>query len=389
MSSGEWFYLESDRELGPVTQEQLLELLRSKLPRATLVWRDGLAEWMKAEDVPEIRALLAAPRPAAPPRAPRISAAPVNAPARRTAPTARVASGEEETWNPLVLLLRCFQWGGRFSRVEYAIAYFSNLALSVVLIIGLAVVGAAVAGPRSSEAAGTLAVVLMSAWGIAAFVISLGAGVRRLHDLDKPGWWILGLLVPCLNFVMLLYFLFAPGQTEGAGAGVPALIIVAALLLLAVPVIGIIAAIAIPSLLRARVSANEAGTIGDVRSIISAQAAYQSVNRDLYASRLECLTRPGDCLATPTSQFIDASTIVSPKNGYVREFYPGAPAQGSATSTSTYAFLAYPVTVGTTGMRSFCGDSSGRICSDPRGGKELVETVGDEVRCSMQCESLR
>ena len=67
MSSGEWFYLESDRELGPVTQEQLLLLLRSKLPRGTLVWRDGLVEWMKAEDVPDIAALLA-PRPGVPPR---------------------------------------------------------------------------------------------------------------------------------------------------------------------------------------------------------------------------------------------------------------------------------------------------------------------------------
>jgi type IV pilus assembly protein PilA len=389
MSSGEWFYLESDRELGPVTQEQLLELLRSKLPRATLVWRDGLAEWMKAEDVPEIKALLAAPRPAAP-RPPRISAAPVNAPARRTATTARVSSGEAETWNPFVLLLRCFQWSGRFSRVEFAIAYFGNIVLSVVVVLGVTLVVAALSGPRTSDAAGTAAVVLTGAWGLAAIVISLGSGIRRLHDLDKPGWWILGLLVPCLNFVMLLYFLFAPGATEGPGAGVPALIIVAALLILAVPVIGIVAAIAIPSLLRARVSANEAGTIGDVRSVISAQAVYQSVNRDLYASRLECLTRPGDCLATPTSsQFIDPSTIVSPKSGYVREFYPGAPSQGSATSTSTYAFLAYPVTVGTTGTRSFCGDSSGRICVDPRGGKELVETVGDEVRCSTQCESLR
>jgi prepilin-type N-terminal cleavage/methylation domain-containing protein len=41
-------------------------------------------------------------------------------------------------------------------------------------------------------------------------------------------------------------------------------------LLIVVAIIGIIAAIAIPSLLRARVSANESATIGDIRTVISA-----------------------------------------------------------------------------------------------------------------------
>ena len=45
-------------------------------------------------------------------------------------------------------------------------------------------------------------------------------------------------------------------------------------LLIVVAIIGIIAAIAIPSLLRARMSANEAGMIGDIRTVISAEAAY-------------------------------------------------------------------------------------------------------------------
>jgi len=155
-------------------------------------------------------------------------------------------------------------------------------------------------------------------------------------------------------------------------------------------VIGIVAAIAIPSLLRARISANEAGTIGDIRSVISGQAAYQSVNDGFYASRLECLTRPGECLSTPTSsQFLDPTTITSPKNGYLREFVSGPLAPGSTSSTAEYAFIAYPLKAGQTGMRFFCGDSSGRVCYDPGGGKDLVETVGAEVRCSMQCQTLR
>ena len=63
-------------------------------------------------------------------------------------------------------------------------------------------------------------------------------------------------------------------------------------LLIVVAIIGIIAAIAIPSLLRARVSANEAATIGDIRTVISAQAAFQSANGGWYGGSLSCLSRP-------------------------------------------------------------------------------------------------
>jgi prepilin-type N-terminal cleavage/methylation domain-containing protein len=45
-------------------------------------------------------------------------------------------------------------------------------------------------------------------------------------------------------------------------------------LLIVVVIVGIIAAIGIPALLRARVSANESATIGDIRSVVSAEATY-------------------------------------------------------------------------------------------------------------------
>src|SRR5262245_57061940 len=67
-------------------------------------------------------------------------------------------------------------------------------------------------------------------------------------------------------------------------------------LLIVVAIIGIIAAIAIPSLLRARVSANESATIGDTRTVISAQAAYQSSNAGYYDQSLLCLNAPSTCI---------------------------------------------------------------------------------------------
>src|SRR5882762_3349553 len=78
-------------------------------------------------------------------------------------------------------------------------------------------------------------------------------------------------------------------------------------LLIVVAIIGIIAAIAIPSLLRARVSANEAAAIGDTRTVISAEAAYQSANSGFYG-QLTCMSTPSGCIPTyagPT--FLDSS----------------------------------------------------------------------------------
>ncbi len=138
-------------------------------------------------------------------------------------------------------------------------------------------------------------------------------------------------------------------------------------LLIVVAIIGIIAAIAIPSLLRARVSANEAATIGDARTIISAEAAYEgSSSGNGYAPNLACLSTPsgGSCIpnydsAAPT--FIDASLAEAtggvPKSGYQREYTLTGTAQG--TGDIGYCYGASAATPNRTGTRSFGGDSSG------------------------------
>jgi prepilin-type N-terminal cleavage/methylation domain-containing protein len=142
-------------------------------------------------------------------------------------------------------------------------------------------------------------------------------------------------------------------------------------LLIVVAIIGIIAAIAIPSLLRARVSANESATIGDIRTVISAQAAYQSANSGFYDSVLTCLNNPNGCIPgypanAPT--FLDSSMSASlGKSGYNRQFQ-GAPAPAnlpptaSGTASTAYIYLSSPINIGQTGVRGFGGDSSGVLC---------------------------
>jgi prepilin-type N-terminal cleavage/methylation domain-containing protein len=145
-------------------------------------------------------------------------------------------------------------------------------------------------------------------------------------------------------------------------------------LLIVVAIIGIIAAIAIPSLLRARVSANEAATIGDIRTVISAQAAYQSANGGWYEGSFTCLNAPmgGTCIPSyPTNAptFLDSqlASMLS-KSGYDRSFLGGvAPTTinsniSSAAATTSYVYWATPTSGGQTGVRGFAGDSSGILC---------------------------
>ena len=168
-------------------------------------------------------------------------------------------------------------------------------------------------------------------------------------------------------------------------------------LLIVVAIIGIIAAIAIPSLLRARVSANESATIGDVRTVISAEAAYQSSNAGFYDSNLSCLVAPNPCIATysvdaPT--FLDSQIgALSPKSGYNRSIPSSAPAPApippgaSATSTGGVVYGAIPSSVNKTGVRGFAGDTSGVICTTGDG--TMPTNLDGAVVPGASCDVLR
>jgi len=141
-------------------------------------------------------------------------------------------------------------------------------------------------------------------------------------------------------------------------------------LLIVVAIIGIIAAIAIPSLLRARISANEAGAVGDSRTISSSQVAYETSNRPGgYGSVLTHLSNPsGNGAPASTTSFLDpqigAAGIVL-KQGYNRSFLAGSVAGatgGWTPGVTTYAYQSEPATLGSTGTRMFAIDHTGLIC---------------------------
>ena len=145
-------------------------------------------------------------------------------------------------------------------------------------------------------------------------------------------------------------------------------------LLIVVAIIGIIAAIAVPGLLRARISGNEASAIGSMRAIISAEADYNGLNRG-YAVDLAYLadTCPATGVTVPfISADMNANGVV--KSGYTFDLasstngtaHPNNDACGNPMETAFYA-TALPQSVGSTGSRAFATNTAGGIWQDTSG----------------------
>jgi prepilin-type N-terminal cleavage/methylation domain-containing protein len=139
-------------------------------------------------------------------------------------------------------------------------------------------------------------------------------------------------------------------------------------LLIVVAIIGIIAAIAVPGLMRARISGNEASAIGSLRAINSGQATYaSSAAQGGYATTLTILgTRcgtTGDGFVSPDI----GGTAPVVKSGFTLLVAGGIGAGAGpndcngVASQTTYLATAIPVTLGSTGGRSFATNQASTI----------------------------
>ena len=144
-------------------------------------------------------------------------------------------------------------------------------------------------------------------------------------------------------------------------------------LLIVVAIIGIIAAIAVPGLLRARMSGNEASAIGSLRAINSGEASYSaSCAAGGYAVSLEDLVKAptgGQGFVSP-----DLNTTGVTKSGYKvtleADKASGVSTIGTKANTCNgagadavtgFVVERHPVSVGETGVRSFAIDTQGTM----------------------------
>jgi prepilin-type N-terminal cleavage/methylation domain-containing protein len=141
-------------------------------------------------------------------------------------------------------------------------------------------------------------------------------------------------------------------------------------LLIVVAIIGIIAAIAVPGLLRARMSGNEASAIGSLRAINTAQQNYSQQCNGFAPVLTELGTAGAGAFLSP-----DLSTV-SPavKSGYTVLLAVGAtgapipaPPAGCTATTTNYYSTGLPLTVGSTGSRGFASNDQGTIWQDTTG----------------------
>ena len=139
-------------------------------------------------------------------------------------------------------------------------------------------------------------------------------------------------------------------------------------LLLVVAIIGIIAAIAAPGLLRARMAGNEASAIGSMRAVSTAQHAYAGKCNG-YAPVLTELSLAGSFLSPDMTS---GPTVW--KSGYTITMTAGAgnvvvpsPSAGCTASGTSYIATAVPMSLGTSGARGFATDQGGAIWQDVTG----------------------
>jgi type II secretory pathway pseudopilin PulG len=151
------------------------------------------------------------------------------------------------------------------------------------------------------------------------------------------------------------------GRLAGHGIAVAGLVLGYVGLAL-VPFILIIAAIAIPNLLRSRMAANEASAVGSLRTINTAAITYASTYPGAgYPASLKNMGTSGAPSAA-SADLIDTVLASGIKSGYVFVF------RGDGNTPSTgYTVTASPVTPGTSGQRSFFTDQTGVIRANRNG----------------------
>lgn len=271
--------------------------------------------------------------------------------------------------------------------------------IGAALLLVAAAIGLGAVAMNGDGERGMAIVVSVLVGGLGGLQLACGLGLWKLRPYGRTlqlAFAFIGLLgVPLgtMISIFILVYLFKPGikalfsgktvaeltpaelaeiAAATQGSQLATVLIVVVVLFVGIAMLGIMAAIAIPSLLRARLAANEAVAIGSIRFINSAEVSYAAAaGKGGYAVKLATLSAP--CPGT-SQPFIspDLAQDPSTKSGYVFALESaGVPTgatdcNGVPTKTDYYA-TAVPVTIGSTGLRAFSTSATSTIFFDPGG----------------------
>ncbi len=140
-------------------------------------------------------------------------------------------------------------------------------------------------------------------------------------------------------------------------------------LLIVVAIILVLMAMAVPSLLRSKMSANEASAVSSMRTIVTAETGYAITYPQVgYANDLGKLATPpsGTSVDSNAAGYLDpvlgCSTQPCFKGGYKFSIVNAV-----GNPISSYQLISVPAVPGQTGIRGFCADQASRMTYDPGG----------------------
>ena len=198
-SETQWFYASGSERIGPVDESAIRDLLQSgKVDASTLVWTGGMADWTALAQS-QLARYLDGPALAVPPiQSGRAWAHDGGGPGRPMGFGEAIASvfGKYATFS------------GRASRSEYW--YFLLFYLLVNIGANFVASGPVWYGPGAGGP-------LLALIPLAFFLPSIAVAVRRLHDIDRTGWWLLIAFIPVIGAIVLLVFACtapSPGQNR-------------------------------------------------------------------------------------------------------------------------------------------------------------------------------
>jgi type IV pilus assembly protein PilA len=199
---------------------------------------------------------------------------------------------------------------------------------------------------------------------------SAGGATTALGGVQTSGKAVGSLICGLLFFIPFLFVVAivlghlalseirkSAGRLKGEGIAIAGLVL-GYMWIVGIPIILIVAAIAIPNLLRAKMAANESSAVASVRTLQAAENTYSAAHP---AQGYTCSLSD---LAAGTS--ISGPLATGQMSGYAFEL-TGCSAETEGGSNVKYQIVAYPLRVNQTGVRAFCSNESAEIKVDSGG----------------------